>query len=81
MLPSGLAVVAVLMGGLFIVPRRRAITAMAVLCLVGVFLLSGCGGREQQASQIAVITVQATSGTGQARSVHAAQLLLMVSEQ
>ncbi len=81
MLPSSLAVVAVLMGGLFIVPRRRALAAMAVLCFLGVFFLSGCGGREQQASQIAVITVQAASGTGQARSVHAAQLLLMLSDR
>jgi len=81
-LPGSLAIVAVLMGGLFFVPRRRALIAMAVLCFLGLSFLSGCGsGREQQASQIAVVTVQATSGTGQARSVHAAQLLLMLSEQ
>jgi len=80
-LPSSLAVVAVLMAGIFIVPRRRALTAMAVLCFLGLSFLSGCGGREQQASQMAVVTVQATSGTGQARSVHAAQLVLMLSDR
>jgi hypothetical protein len=82
-LPGSLALVAVLMGGLFSVSRRRALTAMAVLCFLGLSFLSGCGGssREQQASQIAVVTVQATSGTGQARSVHAAQLLLMLSDR
>jgi hypothetical protein len=80
-LPSSLAFVAVLMAGIFIVPRRRALTAMAMLCFLGLSFLSGCGGREQQASQIAVVTVQATSGTGQVRSVHAAQLVFTFSDR
>jgi hypothetical protein len=78
---SGLGLVAVLMAGIFITPRRRALTATALLCFLGLAFLSGCGGREQQPSQIAVVTVQATSGSGQARSVHAAQLVLMVSDR
>jgi hypothetical protein len=81
MLLSSLGIVAVLMAGIWIVPRRRALTAMAMLCLLGLSFVWGCGGREQQVSQIAVVTVQATSGTAQARSVHAAQVVLMLSDR
>lgn len=80
-LPGSLAVVVVVMAGILIVPRRRALTGMAVLCFIGLSFLSGCGGKEQQTSQIAVVTIQAASGNGQARSVHAAQLVLMVSNR
>jgi hypothetical protein len=78
---SGLGLLAVLVGGLFVLPRRRALVMMATLFLASLGVLSGCGGREPQVSQIAVVTVQATSGTGQALSVHSAQLVLMVSDR
>lgn len=77
----GLAFVAIFLVSLIVLPRRRIPALLALLCCAGLFVFSGCGGAsgQRQADKVAVVTIQATSGTGQSRSVHSAQLILMGS--
>jgi hypothetical protein len=83
MLLRGLAFVAVFLVSLFVLPRRRIPALLALLSCVSLCVLSGCGGGGQQLDKlkVEVVTIQATSGTGQSRFVHSAQLILIVSDR
>jgi Big-like domain-containing protein/VCBS repeat protein len=67
--------------GVLVLAQRRTLAALAVLCVVALGILSGCGGSVQVQKQVAVVTVQATSGSGQSQAVHSTQLILIIADQ
>jgi hypothetical protein len=73
-------VVVVLFVVLFTASRLR-VPALAALCCLGLFFVSGCGGSIRQPEKLQVVTIQATSATGQSLIVHSAQFILVRSDR
>jgi hypothetical protein len=78
---TALMLAAVFAVGLLVFPRRRIPALLALLCCLSLSALSGCGGTTQPHQQVAVVTIQATSGTGQSHGVHSAQFIFMISNR
>jgi len=76
-----IAILSVLLVSVVFVPQGRRSVALVVLCCIALGMFSGCGSGQRPPEKLQVVTVQASSGSAQSRSVHSAQIILLVPER